>query len=223
MAAKKYKTITAEHYDYILNCSLREPDLLKSLREEIEQQVQRADMMTAPEQTQLLVMLLKLMNAKRAIELGVFTGYTTLAIATTLPRDGEVIACDISEKWANLGKPFWKEAGVLEKITFKVGSALSTLQALIDENQAGTFDFIYIDADKVNYDEYYEQGLKLLRVGGLMVLDNMLWTSSLVPDRLDKGTQALDDLNKKLHHDERIDISFIPMCSGFVLARKRAN
>lgn len=219
--AKTQQPVTTDIFDYILSTSLREPDVMRRLREKTNTEHEFSGMLSAPEQMQFIALLIKLMNAKKAIEVGGFVGYGSLAIAQALASDGELITCDMNEAWLNIGKPFWQEANVAHKITIKLGKALASLNALLEQHGQNSYDFVYIDADKSEYDDYYELCLQLVRPGGLIVFDNMLWAGdwcSAYPDT--PGAKAINALNKKLHHDERVDISLVPVAAGMMLARK---
>nr|XP_037280152.1 probable caffeoyl-CoA O-methyltransferase 3 isoform X1 [Rhipicephalus microplus]XP_037280153.1 probable caffeoyl-CoA O-methyltransferase 3 isoform X2 [Rhipicephalus microplus] len=173
-------------------------------------------------QLQFFQILLKTMSAKKYLEIGTFTGYSAVSAALALPPDGKVVALDLYENLVNVGRPHWKEAGVEDKIEMRFGQAVESLDALLSEGQAGTFDFVFIDADKENYDKYYERSLQLLRKNGLIAIDNVLWRG-LVYDPSDKSTEvaALREFNKKLHEDERIDVCLLPLADGITFARKR--
>ena len=169
-----------------------------------------------------MTLLLRLIGAKRAIEIGVFTGYSALTTALALPADGRLLACDISDSDTRLGQPYWQQAGVVQKIEFVVAPAQQTLRARLASGEAGTYDFVFIDADKTGYDAYYELSLQLLRVGGLIAIDNVLWGGSVVhPADGDADTEALQVLNAKIHRDERVDMALLPIGDGLTLARKR--
>jgi predicted O-methyltransferase YrrM len=208
-------------YDYFTAVSLREPELLRQLREETGR-MPHAQLQLAPEQGQLLALLVKLIGARRTLELGVFTGYSSLWVALALPPDGKIIACDVNAEWTATARQYWEAAGVAEKIDLRLAPALETLDHLIGAGQAGTFDFAFIDADKGNYANYYERALTLLRPGGLIALDNTL-QDGRVADPAAQGTNvnAVRDLNARLHTDERIDLSLLPIGDGLTLARKR--
>jgi caffeoyl-CoA O-methyltransferase len=168
-----------------------------------------------------MALLVKLIGARRTIEIGTFTGYSALAVALALPADGHVLACDISDEYTRVGKPFWKQAGVAHKIELVLGPALATLDARLAAGEAGHYDFAFIDADKTRYDAYYERCLQLLRTGGLIALDNMLWNGAVAKPSSDADTLALQALNDKLHHDGRVDIALLTVGDGVTLARKR--
>ena len=207
--------------DYIQSISLREPDILKQLRQETAK-LSIARMQISPEQGQFMALLVQLMGAKKTLEIGVFTGYSALAVALALPVDGKMIACEISEEYTAIAKDFWGRAGVLEKIDLRIAPALETLEKLITEGEAESFDLAFIDADKRNYENYYERVLTLLRPGGLILIDNVLWSGKVVdPTITDKQTQAIREFNQKLHQDSRINLSLIAIADGLTLALKR--
>lgn len=213
-------TLTDDLYDYVLSVSLREPALLKRLREETARDPM-ARMQIAPEQGQFMALLVQLLGAKKALEIGVFTGYSSLCVALALPADGTLVACDVSEEWTAVARRYWAEAGVAGKIDLRLAPALETLDILLKDGQAGSFDFAFIDADKTGYDAYYERTLQLLRPGGLMVLDNMLRGGRVI-DAAERGadTQAIRELNTKLHRDKRVSLSLLPIADGLTLALK---
>jgi len=207
--------------DYIQSISLREPAILRQLRQETAK-LSMARMQISPEQGQLMALLVQLMGAKKTLEIGVFTGYSALVVALVLPDDGKVIACDISEEYTAIAKDFWARAGVSEKIDLRVAPALETLEKLIAEGDTGSFDLAFIDADKRNYENYYERVLTLLRPGGLILIDNVLWSGKVTdPTITDKQTQAIRDFNQKLHQDSRISLSLVAIADGLTLALKR--
>jgi predicted O-methyltransferase YrrM len=214
-------TLTDSLHEYLLSVSLREPELLARLRQETAA-LQESRMQIGPEQGQFMAFLLRLMGAKRCLEIGVFTGYSSLVSALALPGDGRIIACDVSKEWTAIARRYWREAGVEEKIELRLGPALDTLDQLLGGGEAGRFDFAFIDADKENYLSYYERVLPLLRKGGLIVVDNVLWSGRVVdPEVADADTVALRHFNDSLHHDERVDLSLVPIGDGLTLARKR--
>lgn len=207
-------------YRYLLDVSLREHPVLAELRA-ANRSHPRASMQIAPEQGQLMALLVKLIGARRTIEVGTFTGYSALAVALALPEDGRVLACDVSREYTDIARTYWRKAGIEHKIDLRLAPALDTLDALIAQHESGNFDFAFIDADKTGYDGYYERCLTLLRNGGLIAVDNVLWGGSVVRDAEDADTVALQAFNRKLHHDERVDLSLLPIADGLTLARKR--
>ena len=214
-------SITDSIYKYLCENSLREDEVLSSLRAYTYRMLQR-NMQISPEQGQFMQLLIKLMGAKNTIEIGVFTGYSSLCVALALPLDGKIIACDISTKYTDIAEKYWKDANVRDKIDLRIGPALDTLQKLIDKGLSNTFDFSFIDADKINYDNYYELSLKLLRPGGLIAIDNVLWSGDVVDERInDIDTESIRSLNKKIYIDKRVDISILPIGDGLTLALKK--
>jgi predicted O-methyltransferase YrrM len=207
-------------YQYILGHSLREHPAQVALREATRSHP-HAVMQISPEQGQFMALLVRLLGARRTIEIGVFTGYSALSVALALPADGKVLACDISDDYTRIGKPHWQAAGVAHKIDLQLAPALATLDARIAAGEQGQFDFAFIDADKSGYDGYYERCLTLLRTGGLIAIDNTLWSGKVAVPAEDADTAALQKLNDKLHRDERVDISMLPIGDGLTLARKR--
>lgn len=180
-------------------------------------------MQISVEQGQFMALLVRLLGAQKTLEVGVFTGYSALCVALALPPDGRVVACDISEAWTAIARRYWDQADVAGKIDLRLGPAMGTLQNLEAQGHGGTFDFAFIDADKENYDRYYESALALVRPGGLVALDNTLWSGLVAdPSVRDDDTVALRALNQKLHQDERIDLSLLPVGDGLTLARKRS-
>lgn len=208
---------------YLQDVSLREPPVLARLRAETAA-LPRAVMQISPEQGQFMAFLLKLTGARRCLEIGTFTGYSALICALALPADGRLLTLDISDEWTAIARRYWAEAGVSDRIDLRLGLASQTLRQLADEGMHGSFDFMFIDADKTAYDDYLEQGFKLLRPGGLMILDNVLWSGRVAdPEVRDADTVALRALNRKLHTDSRFDLSMLPVDDGLTLARKRGQ
>jgi caffeoyl-CoA O-methyltransferase len=205
---------------YVAGHSVREHPAQIALREATRTHP-HAGMQIAPEQGQLMALLARLAGARRTIEIGVFTGYSALTIALALPDDGYVLACDISDEYTRVGRPFWEQAGVAHKIDLQLAPAVHTLDARIAAGEAGRYDFAFIDADKTGYDSYYERCLTLVRTGGLIVIDNTLWSGEVARPSTKPDTLALQALNAKLHRDERIDLSLLPLEDGITLARKR--
>ena len=206
---------------YLRRVSVRDTDVQRRLREETAA-LDQAGMQICPEQGQLMHMLAGLVGARRAIEVGVFTGYSALCVALALPEDGELVACDVSEEWTTIARRYWAEAGVAGKIRLELAPATETLDALLAEGRAGDFDIAFIDADKTSYDGYYERCLKLLRPGGLVLIDNVLWGGSVADEEnRSEDTLALRALNAKLHDDARIELCMLPVGDGLTLARRR--
>ena len=205
---------------YVLDHSAREHPAQAALREATRSHP-HAGMQIGADQGQLMAMLIKLLGAKRTIEVGVFTGYSALTVALALPADGRVLACDVSDEYTRIGKPFWQQAGVAHKIELVLGPALATLDARLALGQAASYDFAFVDADKSNYDGYYERCLQLVRTGGLIAFDNTLWGGAVAKPATDGDTRALQALNDKLQRDERIDCALLTVGDGLTLARKR--
>jgi len=205
---------------YLLEHSIREHPAQTALRAATASH-RSAGMQISPDQGQFMALLVKLIGARRAVEVGVFTGYSALTVALALPDDGRLLACDISDEYTRIGRPFWQQAGVADKIELRLAPALQTLDAELAAGAAGSVDFMFIDADKTGYDDYYERGLLLLRQGGLMAIDNTLWAGSVARPAKDDDTRALQQLNDKLHHDARVDLSLVAIGDGLTLARKR--
>jgi len=218
--SRRTLTLDDRLYQYLLDSSLREHADLAALRDATRAHP-RAGMQISPEQGQLMALLVKLIGARRTIEVGVFTGYSALAVALALPEDGRILACDISDEFTSIGRPFWQRAGVAHKIELVLAPALATLDARLAAGEAGAYDFAFIDADKGNYDGYYERCLQLVCAGGLIAIDNTLWSGRVAEAALDEDTAALQRFNRKLHGDERIDLSLLPIGDGLTLARKR--
>ncbi|HEY2560275.1 MAG TPA: class I SAM-dependent methyltransferase [Caldimonas sp.] len=207
-------------HDYVLAHSLREHPEQVALRQATASHP-HAMMQIAPEQGQLMAMLVKLLGARRAIEIGVFTGYSALSVALALPDDGRLVACDISDENVKIGVPHWRRAGVADKIDLRIAPAAETLRACLGRGEQESYDFIFIDADKTSYDTYYELALALLRTGGLAVIDNTLWGGAVALPSTSADTLALQALNTKIHQDSRVDMVLLPFSDGVTLARKR--
>ncbi|MBX2810718.1 MAG: class I SAM-dependent methyltransferase [Myxococcales bacterium] len=208
---------------YIQRVGVREMDTLRALREETAK-LTMAQMQIAPEQGQLLQILAELIGARNCLEVGTFTGYSALAVALVLPSDGRLIACDINDEWTSIGKRYWEEAGVSNKIDLRLGPAIETLSTLVATGKAGQFDFAFIDADKTNYDAYYEYALELLRPGGLITIDNVLWSGAVIDmENQTDDTRAIRALNQKISRDERVTPCLVPIGDGITLARKRSS
>lgn len=219
--SRRTTPLTEELYDYFLEVSLRESDVLRRLREETGR-LEKANMQISPEQGQFMTLLVKLVGARSALELGTFTGYSALCIAMGLPEDGELVACDIDVEWPSFGMRYWSEAGVRDKIDFRPGPAIETLSDLISEGREESFDFVFIDADKRGLDDYYEMSLRLVRPGGLVTVDNTLWHGKVADDDVhDDDTMAVRGFNARVIDDDRVDLSLVPIGDGLTLLRKR--
>jgi O-methyltransferase len=213
--------LTPELYTYLLEVSLRESDLLQELRERTRQ-MPEARMQIAPEQGQFMTLLARLLGVRQALEIGVFTGYSALCVAAALPADGRLIACDISAEYTRIAQEYWARAGVADRIDLRLAPASETLATLIAEGAAGSFDLAFIDADKTGYAGYYEQCLALLRPGGLIVVDNVLWNGRVLDTAsADEDTRAIQAFNRRIHKDVRVDLSLVPVGDGLSLLRKR--
>ena len=220
--SRRTLTLDDRLHDYVLAHNREHAELAK-LRAATASHP-RANMQISPEQGALLQMLVRLTGARRTIEIGVFTGYSALAVALALPAEGRILACDVSDEYTSVARPYWERAGVVPKIELVLAPALQTLDARLKTGEAGRYDFAFIDADKANYDGYYERCLQLLRTGGLVAFDNVLWSGRVaqpVDAAADPDTAALQALNTKLQRDERIDLALLPIGDGLTLARKR--
>ncbi|MEA5550136.1 class I SAM-dependent methyltransferase [Anabaena cylindrica UHCC 0172] len=207
-------------YNYLLSVSLREPEVLTQLRQETAQ-LPMAIMQISPEQGQFMALLVKILGAKKTLDIGVFTGYSSLVVALALPADGKIVACDVSEEYTSIGRRYWQQAGVADKIDLHIAPALETLDQLLAAGEGETFDFAFIDADKGNYENYYERSLQLIRPGGIIAVDNVLWSGKVAdPEIQDNQTQKIRAFNQKLHQDSRVDLSLVPIADGLTLARK---
>jgi predicted O-methyltransferase YrrM len=206
--------------DYLLSVSVREPEILTQLRLETNQHPMGM-MQIAPEQGQFMSLLVQLMGAKKTLEVGVFTGYSSLAVALALPADGRIIACDVSEEYTQIARRYWEKAGIAHKIDLRIAPALETLDKLIADGETDSFDFAFIDADKSTYDDYYERCLQLVRPGGLIAIDNVLWSGRVAESEVqDNRTNKIRALNEKLHQDTRVNLSVVPIADGLTLAMK---
>ncbi|MDA0261378.1 MAG: class I SAM-dependent methyltransferase [Proteobacteria bacterium] len=216
--------LTDELAGYLRSVAVREPEVLARLRAETQGGVRAAIMQITPEQGAFMAMLVRMTGAKKTLEVGVYTGYSSTAVALALPDDGRITACDTSEEWTAIARRYWQEAGVDHKIDLHLGPAVETLDELIASGAAGTYDFAFIDADKPNYENYYERCLTLLRAGGMIGIDNVLWSGKVI-DQSDtsESTEAIRAINQKVHDDARVDICMLPIGDGLTLARKRAN
>ena len=218
--SRRTLSLDDELYGYLLDHSLREHAAQTALREATRTHA-RAEMQISPEQGQFMALLVRLIGARRAIEVGVFTGYSALTVALALPPDGYLLACDISDEYTRVGRPYWEAAGIAHKIDLQLAPAVTTLEGRLAAGEAGQYDFAFIDADKASYDNYYESCLRLLRPGGLIAIDNVLWSGAVARPAQDADTASLQQLNEKLHRDERIDLSVLPLSDGLTLARIR--
>jgi predicted O-methyltransferase YrrM len=214
-------TITGQLWDYMRRVTLREPAVLRRLREETAG-YPNSNFQISAEQGQFMALLMHMIGARRTIEIGVYTGYSALSVALALPAEGRVIACDINEEWTAVGRRYWREAGVEQKIDLRLGPALATLDSLIANGQRSQFDFVFIDADKTNYANYYERALMLLRPGGLIGVDNVLWYGRVIdPAFDDPDTRAIRAFNEQIKNDERVWLSMLPVRDGLTLACKK--
>jgi caffeoyl-CoA O-methyltransferase len=218
--SRNYTPMTDRLAEYVREVTLREPEALRRLREETENHPQ-ASCQIAPEQGQFLHLLVRLMGARKALEVGVFMGYSSTWVALALPADGKLVACDVSEAYTALARDTWRAAGVESRIDLRLAPAMDTLDALIAEGHAGSFDFAFIDADKPNYPNYYERALELLRPGGLIAVDNVLWKGKVAdPQEQDADTRTMRAFNRKLHEDGRVTLAMATMGDGLTLACK---
>ena len=213
--------VTPELGGYIQTVSLREPPVLTRLREETALNP-RFGMQVSPEQGQFLAFLARLTGARQTLEIGVFTGYSSLSVALALPDDGHIVACDVSVEWTSVARRYWREAGVERKIELHLRPAIETLRQLTAEGRRSTFDFAFIDADKANYQAYFDSAMELVRPGGLIVVDNVLWHGQVIdPAVRDEDTLAIRQFNRRLHGDGRAHISLVPIGDGLTLAQKK--
>lgn len=207
---------------YIRTYGVRESPAAAALRVRTQKLGRISAMQISPEQGALMALLVHMVGAHRAIEIGTFTGYSALVVAEALASGGTLVACDVSEQWASIGKEYWRKAGVLNKIDLRIGQALDTLEELTRSGQRRSFDFAFIDADKQNYGKYYESCLRLVRPGGIVCIDNVFWGGSVAdPTRKDEDVQAIRNVTQKIHADERVDAVMVPVGDGLLIARKR--
>ena len=210
-----------ELHAYLLDVGVREPDLLRQLRAETAAMPEH-DMQIAPEQGALMALLVELTGARRCLEVGTFTGYSSLSVALALPADGRLVCIDLSREWTDVARRYWAQAGVADKIELRLGPALDTLDAMVIEGLAETFDFAFLDADKDNYPAYADRILTLLRRGGLMAIDNVFWGGEVAQPEVDNvSVRGIRELNRMLASDERVSLSMVPIADGLTLARKR--
>ncbi len=208
-------------HDYLVDVGVREPDVLRELRERTAVLPQHG-MQIAPEQGALMALLVRLIGARRCLEVGTFTGYSSTAVALALPPDGHLLCCDVSAEWTDVARQTWEAAGVADRVELRLGPAIGTLDALLADGAAGSFDFAFIDADKPSYDGYVERALRLVRPGGLIAIDNVLWSGRVADPAVDDGsTLAIRALNAKLATDERVEVSMVPIGDGLTLLRVR--
>lgn len=218
----KTLNLTDELYDYLVSVSVKENEVLQRLRDTTAQDDLTRIMQITPDQGRFMAFMVELIGARRTIEIGVSTGYSSLVTAMALPDDGEIIACDINRDYTDIAEQFWREANVADKIKLHIGPAVETLTRLIDDGHTRSFDLAFIDADKTNYDAYYELCLQLLRKGGVVLLDNVLWGGSVIDKSAnDADTMAIREINNKLLADERVSICMLPVADGLTLAMKR--
>ncbi len=214
-------SLTPLLYEYLQKNSLRESEVQKSLREQTHK-MSMSQMQISPEQGQFMGLLVELLGAVKTLDIGVFTGYSALAVALALPHNGKVVACDTNSEWTKIALRYWEKAGIAHKIDLRIAPATDTLQQLLDQGEAGTYDFAFIDADKKNYLSYYDLSLSLIRPGGLIAIDNVLFGGKVADQTVtDTNTETIRALNAKLLTDERVSISMLPIGDGLTLARKR--
>lgn len=217
---RKTLAITDQIYDYLLSVSLQETPVQRELREETAK-LKQAMMQIAPDQGQFMALLVKLMGAKRIIEIGVFTGYSSLCMALAMPEDGRIVACDINKEYTDTARRYWNRAGVAQKIELILAPAIETLDKLLQQDEQNIYDLVFIDADKPEYPDYYERSLQLIRPGGLIVIDNVLWYGKPAdPAETDRDTRAIRDFNRQLFNDGRVQISMLTIADGVTLAMK---
>jgi caffeoyl-CoA O-methyltransferase len=207
--------------DYLVRTGVREHPVLAELRHSTAE-MPNANMQIAPEEGALLAMLVRVLPARRILEVGTFTGYSSTAMALAQPADGQVVCCDVSVEFTDVARRAWAAAGVADRISLRLGPALETLDALLAAGEAGSFDLAFIDADKLSYDAYYERALELVRAGGLIAIDNVLWSGRVAdPADREESTEVIRALNAKIAVDERVDVAMVPIADGLTLARVR--
>ncbi len=218
--ANKTLNLTDDLYQYILDLSLREHPVQIELRDETAQ-LTTHDMQIAPEEGQFLQLIIRMLAARKTLEIGTYTGYSALAVALVLPADGKVVACDVSQEWTNIAKRYWQKAQVADKIDLRLAPALETLDKLLENGEANSFDFAFIDADKSNYDNYYEKSLLLVRKGGVIAIDNVLWDGLVIDESVnDSQTRSIRALNEKILQDKRVAMTMLPLADGVTLVYK---
>jgi predicted O-methyltransferase YrrM len=220
MSTRTYQ-IGEELHRHLLETTIRDMDVLQALRAKTAEMAE-GGMQISPEQGQFMQFLIKAIGAKRALEIGTFTGYSALVVALALPEDGRLVACDVSDDYTSVGRPYWQKAGVEHKIDLRLGPGIESLQRMIDNGDANSFDFAFIDADKPNYEHYYELCLQLVRPGGVISIDNTLWGGRIADHTAqDESTRVIRSLNQKIRNDRRVDMSLVPIGDGLMLACKR--
>ncbi len=219
--SKRTTTLTENLYEYMLSVSLRDHPALAELRQETEK-MPNGNMQVSPEQGQFMGLLARIIGASYYLEVGTFTGYSSISVGLALPDDAKIVCCDISREYTDIARKYWDKAGITGKVELRIGTALESLTSLLSEGAAGSFDMMFIDADKESYLLYYEEGLKLLREGGVMLVDNVFWGGSVAKeDATDADTEAIRKFNKALSNDARIDLSVLPIADGLSIVRKR--
>lgn len=211
--------LTPDLYRYVLDVTLREPEVLRALRDETAR-LPEHNMQVSPDEGQFLQLLVRITGARRVLEVGTFTGYSALAMALALPDGGRLVTCDVSEAFTAVARRAWTRAGVDGRVELRLGPALGTLEALLAAGAGGSFDLAFLDADKANYPAYFERLLELVRPGGLIAIDNVLWSGRVLAPA-DEDTRAIDSLSRRLRDDARVDVSLVPIADGITLARKR--
>jgi predicted O-methyltransferase YrrM len=213
--------LSQELHAYLVKVGVREPDVLRRLRERTAA-IPEHGMQIAPEQGAFMALLVKVMGARQCLEVGTFTGYSSTAVALALPPEGRLVCCDVSREWTDTARETWTEAGVADRVELRLGPALETLDQLLAEGGGGRFDFAFIDADKPNYDGYVERALRLVRAGGVIAIDNVLWSGRVAdPSVDDESTVAIRSLNEKLAADDRVEVAMVPIGDGLTLLRVR--
>ncbi|MDZ7780835.1 MAG: class I SAM-dependent methyltransferase [Gemmatimonadota bacterium] len=219
--SRRTTPLTEALHAYLLEVSLREPEVMRRLRDETAT-LEKGHMQISPEQGQFLGLLVEVLGAGRILEVGTFTGYSALAMALAMPEDGTLVACDTDEEWTAIARRYWEEAGVGDRIDLRIAPAAETLADLVASGEAGRFDLVFLDADKRGLDGYYERSLELVRKGGLIAVDNTLWHGRVAdPSDREAATEAIRSFNRKVHVDERVSLSLVPIGDGVTLARKR--